>query len=176
MAIAHAQAEREAITAHPETQEHLLEISRPIFAMAIGRTWGDGALRTGGVLGAGVLPFLIGPRERESRGVLMEPGGWHSIDLQGIEGHSPKHPVQIGRKQSIEDLAQPVIVQGSGGQAWLQEGQHPSLLQTPSHLREGMMAIKNRQDECLYPTATREDIGGVRGAESIDERRHVELA
>src|SRR5262245_27829886 len=46
IAIPHAQAEREAITVHPKTQEHLLEIIMPIFAMPIGRPRGDGALRT----------------------------------------------------------------------------------------------------------------------------------
>src|SRR4030095_9135479 len=91
IAIAHPQAEREAITAHAETQEHLLEIIMPIFAMPIGRTWGDGALRTLGGRRAGLLPFLIGPIERDRGGVLMEPGGWNGIDLQCIQGHNPKH-------------------------------------------------------------------------------------
>jgi hypothetical protein len=176
MAVAHAQAEREAITVHAETQEHLLAIIMPIFAMPIGRTWGDRALRTVGVRGTGVLPFLIGPIERDRGRVLMEPGGWNGIHLQGMQCHSPKHPVQMGRKQGIEDLAQPVIVQRRGGQARLQEGQHPSLLQTRSHLREGMMAIKNREEQSLDPTATREDIGGVRRTEGINERSHLELA
>ena len=39
--IAHAQAEGEAITAHAETQEHLLEIIMPIFAVPISRTRRD---------------------------------------------------------------------------------------------------------------------------------------
>ena len=39
-----------------------------------------------------------------------------------------------------------------------------------------MMAIENRQEEGLHSTATREDMRGVRRAEGIDERRHVELA
>ena len=37
------------------------------------------------------------------------------------------------------------------------------------------MAIQNRQEERLDSTATGEDIGGVRRAEGLDERRHVEL-
>ena len=41
VAIAPPHPEREALTAHAETQEHLLEISRPIFAMPIGRAWGN---------------------------------------------------------------------------------------------------------------------------------------
>ena len=38
------------------------------------------------------------------------------------------------------------------------------------------MAIENRQEQGLHATATREDMGGVWRAESIDERCHVELA
>ena len=38
------------------------------------------------------------------------------------------------------------------------------------------MAIQNRQEQCLYPTATGEHMGGVRRTEGIDERRHVEFA
>jgi len=37
IAIAHPEAEREALTAHAETQKHLLEIIASIFAMPIGR-------------------------------------------------------------------------------------------------------------------------------------------
>src|SRR5919199_3522168 len=39
-----------------------------------------------------------------------------------------------------------------------------------------MMAIQNRQEQGLHPTTTRQDMGGVRRAEGIDERRHIELA
>jgi hypothetical protein len=38
------------------------------------------------------------------------------------------------------------------------------------------MAIQNRQEQSLDPTATGEDIGGVWRAEGIDKRCHVELA
>jgi hypothetical protein len=38
------------------------------------------------------------------------------------------------------------------------------------------MAIENRQEQGLHTTATREDMGGVWRAESIDERCHIELA
>jgi hypothetical protein len=37
------------------------------------------------------------------------------------------------------------------------------------------MAIKNRQEQGLHSPPTRQDMGGVRRAEGIDERRHVEL-
>ena len=53
IAIPHAQAQWEAaITADPETQEHLLEIIVPIFAVPIGRTRRDRAPGAGG-LGSG---------------------------------------------------------------------------------------------------------------------------
>jgi hypothetical protein len=38
------------------------------------------------------------------------------------------------------------------------------------------MAIENRQEQGFYSTATREDMGGVRRAEGIEERSDVELA
>ena len=68
MAIAHAQAEREPLTPHAETQADLREIIRPICAMAIGRTWGHWT-------GPQAALLLIGARQRDRRGSLMEPGG-----------------------------------------------------------------------------------------------------
>jgi len=38
------------------------------------------------------------------------------------------------------------------------------------------MAIKNRQEQRLHATATRQDMRGVRRAEGIDEGSHIELA
>ena len=38
------------------------------------------------------------------------------------------------------------------------------------------MTIENRQEQGLHATTTRKDMRGVRRAEGIDERRHVELA
>jgi hypothetical protein len=38
------------------------------------------------------------------------------------------------------------------------------------------MAIENCQEQGLHSTTTREDMSGVRRAEGIDERSHVELA
>ena len=74
IAIAHAHAEREAITAHAETQEHLLEIIMPIFAVPIGRTRRDRPFAWAGLL-------LIGPIQGDRRRILMEPGG--------RDGHRP---------------------------------------------------------------------------------------
>jgi hypothetical protein len=61
-------------------------------------------------------------------------------------------------------------------EARLEQGEHPTLLQACPHLIESMMAIKNRQEQGLHATATREDMRGVRRAEGIDEGSHVELA
>jgi len=38
------------------------------------------------------------------------------------------------------------------------------------------MTIEHRQEQGLHATATREHMGGVWRAESIEERRHVKLA
>ena len=153
-----------------------MEILRAILARARGRTWGDRACRTLRVLGAGWLSFLLGPGERERGGVVREPGGWQSGDLQSLQCHRPTHPVQMGGQHGIQALASSVIVERRGGQAGLQEGQPASLLPTPPHLRESMMAIQQRQEQRLALTATREDIGRGRRAEGRDERRHLELA
>ena len=67
MAIAHAEAEWEALTAHAETQEHLLEIIMSIFAVPIRRTRWDWPLTPVGLL-------LIGPIEGDCRRILVQPG------------------------------------------------------------------------------------------------------
>jgi hypothetical protein len=53
VAITHAQTQWQAITAHAETQESLREILLPILALPRGRPWGDRALRTWRMRGAG---------------------------------------------------------------------------------------------------------------------------
>jgi hypothetical protein len=73
VAIPHAHAEREAITAHAETQEHLLEIIAPIFAVPIGRSRWDKPRNRAGFL-------LIGPIQGDRRRILMEPGCRDGID------------------------------------------------------------------------------------------------
>src|SRR3989454_1769029 len=102
--IAQAHAQRQAITAHAETQEHLLEIIMPIFAVPIGRPRWDKYFDWAGLL-------LIGVVEGERRRILMEPWGHEGIDLQGVEGDRPKHAIEIHGKQRVEDLPQPVIME-----------------------------------------------------------------
>ena len=94
----------EAVTAHAETQEHVLAIITPIFAVPIRRTRRDGPCAPVGFL-------LIGPIEGERRRILGQPGRREGLDLQGVECDRPKHAVQIHRKQPIEDLPQPVIME-----------------------------------------------------------------
>ena len=79
--IAQAHAQREPVTAHAETQEHLLEIITPIFAVPIRRTRRDGPCAPVGLL-------LIGPIEGDRRRILVQPGRREGIDLQGLEGRA----------------------------------------------------------------------------------------
>src|SRR5215510_5429386 len=106
----------------------------------------------------------------------MESGGREGIDLQGVEGDSPKDAVDLRGKQRLEHLAEAGIVQRRSSPAILEQGEHPALLQACPHLREGMMPVENRQEQSFYATATREDMRGVRRAEGIDKCSYVELA
>jgi hypothetical protein len=40
----------------------------------------------------------------------MEPGRGAGRHLHGLEGHSAKHLMEIGGKQGVQELAQPVII------------------------------------------------------------------
>jgi hypothetical protein len=169
MAIAHSEAAWEALTAHPQTQQPLLEIITPILAVPRGRPGRDRALAQGGLL-------LIGPLQGDRRRLLLEPGSREGIDLQGVEGDRPTHAVEVRGKQRLEDLPQPVIMKRGALEAGLEEGYHATLLQTCPYLREGMMAIENRQQQGRYSTATREHMRRGWRAEGIEERSHLELA
>jgi hypothetical protein len=104
--IPHPKSQRQpAIATHAETQEHLFEIATPIFTMSISRPGRSRSLRF----------VLIRPIERNRRGVLMEPRRGNGIDLQRLEGNGAKHLVEIGGKQRIQDVAQPVIIEGGTG-------------------------------------------------------------
>jgi len=139
MAIAHPEAEREAITAHAETQEDLLEVIPPIFAVPISRSGWDQPRHRADRL-------LIGPIQADRRRILMEPGGREGIDLQGVEGDSTTDAVELCGTQRLKKLAEAVIVQRRSSQAILEQGEHPALLQTCPHLIQGLMPIENRQE------------------------------
>jgi hypothetical protein len=96
--IASTQAQREAITAHTETQEHLLEIITPIFAVPIGRPRRDRPCDRAALL------LLIGSIQGDRRRILMEPWGREGIDRQGVERDRTKHAVEMRGTQGIEDL------------------------------------------------------------------------
>jgi hypothetical protein len=94
VAITHTEAEGyAAVPTHAQTEEDLFEVVTTVFAMPISRprsAWG--------------LRFVrIGPIEGNRGGVLMQPGRRDGRDLQGFEGDCPKHRVEIGRKQRIQD-------------------------------------------------------------------------
>ena len=169
MARAQAQTDWETLPAHPQAQEHVLQIIRPICAGPRGRTRRDPPLDRGGLL-------LIGPRERDRRRLLMEPGGRDGRDLQGVAGESPTHAVAMGGTPGIAELPQSIIRERGACEAGLEEGSHPTLLSACPDLREGLMAIAQRQEQGCYAPATREDRRGVRRAEGLDERRDVALA
>jgi hypothetical protein len=94
-----------AIPAHAQTEEHLFEVVTPVFAMSVGRPRSPRHLRI----------ILIGPLEGNRGGVLMQPRGRDGRALQGFESHCTKHGVEIGRKQRIEDVPQPVIIERGTG-------------------------------------------------------------
>jgi hypothetical protein len=71
--IAQAHAPWEALTAHAETQEHLLAILPPIFAVPIGRPRRDKPRNRAGLL-------FIGSVQGDRRRILMEPRGRGGID------------------------------------------------------------------------------------------------
>jgi hypothetical protein len=102
VAVADTEAQGYAtIPAHAKTEEYLFEVVTPVFAMPVGRPRSSRHLRF----------VLIGPIEGNRGGVLMQPRCRDGIDLQGFEGHCTKHGVEIGRKQRIEDVPHPVIIE-----------------------------------------------------------------
>jgi hypothetical protein len=95
--IAEAHAEWQPLTAYAKTQEHVLEIIMPILAVAIRRPRRDWPVAPVGLL-------LIRSIEGDRRRLLVQPGSREGIDLQSMERDRPKQPVQMRRKQPIEDL------------------------------------------------------------------------
>src|SRR5437667_6469670 len=85
-----------------------------------------------------------GPIQGNRCRILMEPEGRDSIDLQGVECDRTKHAVELGGKQGIEDLPEPVIMERSSREAGLEQGDHATILQAGPQLTESMMDIENR--------------------------------
>jgi hypothetical protein len=110
IADAHAQGQS-AIATHPQTQQDLLQIIAAIFTMAIRGARGHRVLLVLGPLRVRRGLPLISPIQGNRRGILMEPGSGDGVHLQGLEGHGAKHLIEIGGKQGLQDLAQPVIIE-----------------------------------------------------------------
>jgi hypothetical protein len=61
----------------------------------------------------------------------MKPRSRAGIDLQGVEGDSTKPTVEIGGKQDIEALPQPVIMERGAFEAGLEEGEQDGYRESP---------------------------------------------
>jgi hypothetical protein len=109
---------------------------------------------------------LIGPLEGDRGGVLRQPGGREGRDLQGFEGDRTKHRGEMGRKQRIEEVASPVILERSARESRLHQRHHATRFQPLSPLGEGMMPIQNSEDQGFDPATTREPVCRVRGDEA----------
>jgi hypothetical protein len=66
-------------------------------------------------------PVPIRPIERHRRGVLVQPGCRDGIDRQRFERDRTKDPVEIGRKERIEDVPSPVIMERGPREPRLQQ-------------------------------------------------------
>ena len=86
----------------------------------------------------------------------MQPGRRDGIDLSCFQGDRAKHPIEIGGKQGIEDVPQPVIIECGPREPRLQQRHHPALFQPFPHLIEGMMPVQNGEHQGFDPTPTRE--------------------
>jgi hypothetical protein len=165
VAITNADASGEApISSHAETEEHLCEIVPPVFAMPIGWPRGPRGLRV----------IRIRPIERNGRGVLMHPGGRDGIHGQRFEDDGALHLVQMGRKQGLEDVSQPIIMERGPCEARLQQRHHAPFFQPLPHLIESMIAIQNREDQSFDPTPTREHMRRVGGDEAVNDGRDLQ--
>src|SRR5262249_1688169 len=96
VAISYADPEGQpTLATAPKTQEPLFEVVAPLFAVPVGRPgrpWGLWGVRRHSI-------------ERNRRGVLMEPGCRHGVDLQRFERAGAQHLLEIGRKQRIEEVS-----------------------------------------------------------------------
>ena len=145
---------------------HLLEIVPPVFARPIG--WPR--------CPRGLRGMRIRPIERNGRGVLMHPGGREGIHFQRFEDDGAIHLVKIGRKQCLEDVSQPIIIERGPCEARLQQRHHATCFQPFPHLIESMIAIQNREDQSFDPTPTREHMGRMGRDETIDKRGDLQAS
>src|SRR5687767_5423276 len=97
-----AQAKRQAtIATDPETQQHLLEVAAPVFAVAVGQTRSLDAHST----------FVVGAIEGNRGGILMNPGCFNLIGLERAQGNGAEDWVEIGVKERIMALSQTRVME-----------------------------------------------------------------
>jgi hypothetical protein len=115
VAVADTKAQGDAtIPAHAQTAEHLCEVVPPVLALPVGRPRSPRHLWF----------VLIDPLEGHRGGVLRQPRCRDRRDLQGFESHCTKHGVAMGRTQRIEEVPQPVIMEGGTCEPRLQQRHH----------------------------------------------------
>jgi hypothetical protein len=147
LASAHADAYGEAPSPpHAETEEHLCARVPPGFARPVG--WPRCPQGRRGIRRR--------PLERHGRGVLRPPGGRDGLHRQRFEGDGALHPVQIGRTQRREEVAQPIIRARGPRAPRLPQRQDAPVFPPFPHLREGLLALEHREDSSCNPTPTRE--------------------
>jgi len=112
VAIPHAHAQGEApITAYPAAEEPLFAIITTVLTLPVGRSGGPRCC--GGI--------FLRPIERNRRGVLGQPGCREGIDRQRFERDSITDSVEIGRKERIEDVSEPVSMERGPREPRLQQ-------------------------------------------------------
>jgi hypothetical protein len=132
-----------------ETQENLLEVRPAVLGMA-----------RGGARGCGACRRFIGAIEGNRRRILMEPRRGDGIGLQSMEGDGSKHLVEMGGEEGIQNLAQAGVMDRRTGESWLQQRQHPTLVEAPANCVEGMVTVENGQDKGCHPTPRRYTCSG----------------
>lgn len=98
----------------------------------------------------------------------MHPGGQDAIHLQRFAGDRALHLVKIGRTQRLEDVSQPIIMERGPCEPRLQQRHHAPFCQPFPHLRAGMIAVQNREDQRFDPTPTREHVRWVGWDEAVN--------
>jgi len=68
---------------------------------------------------------------------------------QGVEGNGAKDALELRGQQRLKNLTTAVIIQRGSGQAILEPGEPPALLQAFPHLLESMLAIEKSEEQGL---------------------------
>ena len=106
----------------------------------------------------------------------MEPRGRDGVYFQRFEGHRAKDAVAMGRKEGVQNLPEPIIIEGHAGEVGLEEGPHTPLFPPLANLREPMMPVQHRQHQSLHAPSTRQHGARAWGQERVDDRGHLKRA